>query len=190
MDKTIPDRRQPQTVFAIFREREEAGAAIGALQQQGFPPEQISAALRHDQAEVTPEEIEIIDQEAEATGAGVAVGGTAGGLVGFLGGLALSAIPGIGPFFGLGVLVTTLGGAAVGSALGERLAELGQLGVPEERTHRYGEALEAGHVMVAVSANDADEVIRAREALALHHADEIEVYTRPDEKQPAPNNMA
>ncbi len=177
---TPPAAHQPQLVLAIFDDRTRAGAAIGALQEQGIAPERISAALRHDQTEVTPEQMAAIDQEAEATGAGVAVGGAVGGLAGLLGGLALTAIPGLGPLVGVGVLVSTLGGAAIGSALGERLAHLG---VPGERIQRYGAALEAGHVMVAVSARDTDEAIRAREALALHNPDEIEVYPQPEAEQ-------
>lgn len=171
-----PADNQPQLVLATFDDRTRASAAIGALQEQGIPAERISAALRQEQVEVTPEQMAAIDQEAEATGAGVAVGGAVGGLAGLLGGLALTAIPGLGPFVGLGVLASTLGGAAIGSALGERIAHLSTLGVPEQHIQRYETALEAGHIMVAVSVRDRNEAIRAREALALHAADGIEVY--------------
>jgi hypothetical protein len=178
-----PPTDQPQHVVALFDDRARAGTAIEALQAQGIAPERISVALQQDQAETTPEEIKAIEREAEQTGTGVAVGSTASGLAGLLGGLALTAIPGLGPFVGVGVLVSTLGGAALGSALGERIAQLGTLGVPEERLQRYGTALEAGRVMVAVSAQDADEVIRIREALAVHNADGIEVYAHPTTKE-------
>lgn len=182
---TPPATRHPQLVLAIFDDRARAGAAIGALQEEGIPPERISAALRHDQTEVTPEQMAAIDEEAEATGAGVALGGTVGGLAGLLGGLALTAIPGLGPFVGVGVIVSTLGGTAIGSVLGERIAQLSRLGIPEEHIQRYGAALEAGHIMVTVSARDPDEAIRTREALALHSPDQVEVYPQPETEQRA-----
>jgi hypothetical protein len=79
---------------------------------------------------------------------------------------------------GIGVLTTTFGGAALGAALGERWAQehFEGLGVHPERASRYGAALEAGQIVVAVSARSTDEVLQAREALALHQADEIDVH--------------
>lgn len=167
---------QPQLVIAIFDERARAEAAVQALQQRGFANDQLSVLVRHDDASVTSEEMVAMDREADATGTDVAVGGTVGGLAGLLGGLALFSIPGLGPFLGVGVLATTLGGAAIGSALGERTAHLTTLGVPTDRTQRYGTALETGAVVLAASANSADQVMQAREVLAMHQADEIDVY--------------
>jgi hypothetical protein len=175
-------------VVALFNERERAEVAIHALQQAGFSRDQLGAVLRHSEPTVDPATTEALDEEAEATGTGVAVGSVAGGLAGLLGGLALSAIPGIGPFLGAGVLAATLGGtaagAAIGSALGERAAGLDAFGVPHERIHQYGSALHAGQIAVSVHAHTPDEVMRARELLGAHDAEEIDVYPRPEAQMP------
>ncbi len=167
-----------QLVLAIFTDRARAEAAVQALQQRGLADDQISVLFRHDDVTVSAEEAVAIDREAESTGTAVAVGGTVGGLAGLVGGLAMFSIPGLGPFFGVGVLATTIAGAALGSAAGERAAHFQQLGLPEERSARYSTALEAGEIVLAVQANNAQDVIASREVLAVHGADEIDVLPR------------
>ena len=143
-----------QIVIATFGDRAQAQAAVDALRAQNIPSDAISAVVRHDATEVTDAEMAEMDRESEAVGTDVAVGGTAGGVVGFLAGLALFSIPGLGPFLGAGVLATTLGGAVLGSAAGRRTAEFGALGLPDERAERYSGALESGDVVVAVTSDE------------------------------------
>ena len=177
---------EPQLVLAAFDEQTRAGTAVHALRARGVPEENISVVVRHDQPEISAEEMAALEEEAEATGTDVAVGSMAGGLAGFVAGLALFSIPGLGPFLGIGVLVSTLGGAALGSAMGERMAHLTQLGVPHERAEFYHTALEAGHVVVAVTAPDAEAVMVAREVLTINGATEIDVHPfRPGADLPA-----
>ncbi|HEX6289958.1 MAG TPA: general stress protein [Herpetosiphonaceae bacterium] len=178
-DMQPPSPHQTQLIVAIFDDQARAEAAVRDLQQQGFAEEQLSVVLHRDATQASPEEVVELDREAEETGEDVAIGGTLGGLAGLLGGLALFSIPALGPFLGVGVLATTIGGAALGSALGERVAHLVALGVPQERTRRYGQALEAGQIVLGVTARSSAEVHRAREVLALHEADEIDVHPQP-----------
>jgi hypothetical protein len=53
---------------------------------------------------------------------------------------------------------------------------LDKFGVPHERIHQYSSALEAGQIAVSVHARTPDEVMRAREVLGAHNADEVDVY--------------
>jgi uncharacterized membrane protein len=178
-DTQVPSPELPQLVVAIFDDRSQAEAAVQDLQQQGVAADQISALLRHNEVSASAEEAIALDREAEETGEDVAIGGTVGGLAGLLGGLALFSVPALGPFLGVGVLATTIGGVAIGSAVGERMAHLSTLGVPHERAQRYGSALEAGQLVLSVSARNAEEVMRVREILARHQADEIDVHPQP-----------
>jgi hypothetical protein len=168
-----------QLVLATFEDRRQAGSAVQALRARGIPEQHISVVVRHDTAEVSPEAMAEFDQEADEVGTDVALGGAAGGLAGFVAGLVLFSIPGLGQFLGVGVLASTLGGAAIGSALGERAAHFAELGLPEERAAHYGEALSAGHVVVAIMAPDAEAVMVAREVLGEQGAEEIDVHPAP-----------
>lgn len=168
---------QPQLALAIFDAPDRAAAAIRALQSDGFPDDRLSVLARHrDSTEITPEEAVALEREAEATSTSVALGSTVGGLAGLLGGLAIFAVPGIGPLFGAGVLATTIGGAVLGAAAGERAAHFRELGLPEHRSERYQRALESEEIIVAVEARNGSEAMRAREILALHEALEIDVH--------------
>ena len=167
---------EPQIVLATFADHERAGAAVKELRTRGVAEEEISVAVRHDRTEVSADELAALDREAEAVGTDVAVGSMAGGLAGFVAGLALFSIPGLGPFLGIGVLASTLGGAALGSVVGERASHFTALGVPQERADLYHGALAAGHVVVAITTNDSETVTLAHEALARHGAEEIDVH--------------
>jgi uncharacterized membrane protein len=161
--------------MAIFTDRDRAEAAVRALKGRGLPAERISLLVRHDDVSISAEEAVALERETEAESTAVALGSTVGGLAGLLGGLAMFSIPGIGPFLGVGVLATTIAGAALGSAAGERATHFRELGLEEERAGRYGTALQAGELVLAVTALTADEVMLSREVLALERADEIDV---------------
>lgn len=176
MDRTDTSTlAQPQVVLAIFDQPDHAQAAVRELQGRGIPKESLSVLVRHDETNITAQQMVDLERESEATGTAVALGGTVGGLAGLLGGLAAFSIPGIGPFLGAGVLATTIGGVVLGSAAGERAVHFKDFGLSDDRSSRYGSALQGGSVIVAVQARGADEVMLAREALALHQADEIDV---------------
>lgn len=165
-----------QIVIATFADRTQAQAAVHGLQQAGIPPDTISAVVRHDEVEVSSAEMAALDRESEEVGTDVAVGGTAGGVVGFLTGLALFSIPGLGPFLGVGVLATTLGGAVIGSAAGQRTAESNDFDIPEDRAQRYSGAFAAGQVIVALTTEDPQVVMQAREVFTTNGAQEIDVH--------------
>jgi hypothetical protein len=180
---SLPDR---QLVLGTFEDQSQAAAAVKELRHRGVQETNISVVVRHEGPEISAGEMVAIEREAEATGTDVAVGGVTGGLAGFMAGLAIFSIPGLGPFLGIGVLAGTLGGAALGSAVGERTAHLSQLGIPIDRAERYHHAMETGHTMMAVTADDAEEVMIAREVLAMHGAEEIDVHPlSSDEGTPA-----
>jgi hypothetical protein len=166
----------PQIVLATFEDQGRAGTAMEALRARGIPEGDVSVAVRHDNPEVSAEEMAELDAEADATGTDVALGGVAGGLAGFVAGLALFSIPGLGPFLGIGVLAGTLSGTALGSAIGGHIGQLNKLGIPPETAERYGTALEAGHVVLAVTASDATVAATAQEVLTINGAESIDVH--------------
>ena len=189
-ERTIHDPAT-QIVLAAYDAQSQANAAVDALRARGIPEAAISVALRDSTQETTAEELAEIDADSESTGTDVAIGSAAGGLLGFFAGMALFSIPGLGPFLGIGVLATTLGGAAAGSAFGERTGHLSTLGLPEDRAEHYHQALEAGRIVVAVLA--ADTTVNAvRDILQANGADNVDVhpYQAPAGTSPNPANEA
>ncbi len=143
-----------QIVIATFGDQSHAREQSRRLRRKASRLKRSRLSFGTTTTEVAEAEMDEIDRESEAVGTDVAVGGAAGGVVGFLAGLALFSIPGLGPFLGAGVLATTLGGTVLGSAAGQRTAHFNALGLPHDRAERYSGALEAGNVIVAVTGVD------------------------------------
>lgn len=180
MEYTMPqpsnqDRTaKSQIIVATFNNQNNADAAVQALREHNISEADISVAMRDP--DTTAEEMAEMDTAADATGTDVAIGSAAGGLLGFAAGLALFSIPGLGPFLGAGVLAATLGGAALGSAIGERTGHLTALGLPEERAEYFHEALASGQIIVAVIATDPTTLETAQQLLAANGAEDVDVY--------------
>jgi hypothetical protein len=171
---------QEQLVVALFSERAGAEQAIAALQQAGFRQDQIGAVVHQAQHTMTPQAEAALDQEAEATGTGVAVGSVAGSAAGIATGAALGSIGGpIGTILGgiVGAVAGVAAGAGIGEAIGERTAHTHHFGVPDERAQQYNTALQAGQIAVEVHARGVNEIMRARDVLS-RFANEIDVYDR------------
>jgi len=181
---------QEQLVVALFGERAGAEQAIAALQQAGFGQGQIGTVVRQAQHTMTPQAEAALDQEAEATGTGVAVGSIAGSAAGIATGAALGSIGGpIGTVIGgiVGAVAGIAAGASIGEQLGEQAAGGAHFGVPQERVQQYDTALQAGQIAVQVHARSVDDVMRAREVLS-RFADEIDVYDRRNTPPDMPMN--
>jgi hypothetical protein len=144
----------PHTVRA-FWDRPSAQAAVTELQAQGFLPDQIGYAARHD-GEST--EVDATTQAAEHTAEGAVKGLATGGVIGGLGAAAISLlIPGIGPIVGGGILATVLGGTVLGAGAGGLLGALTSLGLPAEEAHHYEREFRAGRPVVVVRAGGRDQ---------------------------------
>lgn len=138
------------TIVGVFEDRAFAQRAIDELRFAGFRDDQIGFAARHE----TIGDLGI-DEKTVETEEDAAKGAVAGGLVGgTIGAVAALLIPGIGPVLAGGILLTTLGGAAVGAAAGGLIGALVGLGVPEEEAHRYHREFEVGRIIVTVQAGD------------------------------------
>ncbi|HLG78784.1 MAG TPA: hypothetical protein VKX46_20400 [Ktedonobacteraceae bacterium] len=147
------------TIVGVFTNRDQANQAIDELHQLGFTDNNIGYAVRD--GEMTDSTIG--SAEAQHTGRNAAAGAIGGGVVGGLIGAAASLlIPGFGPVVAGGILVATLGGAAIGAAAGGLIGALTEMGVPEEEAQYYQGEFEAGRVIVTV---DTTGVGRQQEAL-------------------------
>jgi hypothetical protein len=90
-----------------------------------------------------------------SAGEGAAVGAVWGGLVG----LAALLIPGVGPFVAGGALFAALAGAATGAVVGGIAGALmDSAGLSEEQARGYEALVHGGKTLIAVKADEADQV--------------------------------
>jgi hypothetical protein len=111
--------------------------------------------------------------EYSATETGAAAGGAIGALSGFLIGLGIVALPGLGPIVAAGPIAAALAGTAIGAATGGLTGALVDAGVPEEYAGAYASHVERGHVLVTVRA-DAVPAKEIREIMV--HSGALNVY--------------
>src|SRR5215203_649749 len=143
--------------FGLFKSRAQAESAVDTLQQAGFRSDDVSV-LMPDQQSSEEFAHEKNTKAPEGTTAGVAAGGTIGGTLGLLAGIGALAIPGVGPFIAAGPLMAALAGAAVGATTGGIVGGLVGMGIPEIEAKRYEGKLKEGNYLIAVHAEDADQV--------------------------------
>ena len=154
-----------KTVVGMFETRAEAEDAIRRLLAAGFGNESIGVAMRD-----TREAGEVVESAGghDLSGEGATAGIVSGGAVGTLVGIALVGshllLPGIGPIVIGGPIAAALTGAGIGAASGGIIGGLIGAGIPEEEAKGYSTGLEAGHILVSVQTDDADET-RARQIL-------------------------
>lgn len=170
--------------IGIFGAREDAEKAINALHNTlNIAASDISYVYRNSEGEVQEVNADNITSStpAEGAGKGAAIGGTLGALAGIA--AVAGAIPIVGPLFAAGPLATALGltgavgttvaGAATGAAAGGIIGALTNLGVGQEHAQRYSDRVQAGDVLVAVYAEEDQDV---HQLFVEHGALETEAY--------------
>ncbi|WP_226883640.1 histidine kinase [Allocoleopsis franciscana] len=147
--------------------------------------ERVSLITRHiEDIEGAKEVTEKHGNEAkEGAAAGATAGTILGGVGGFLVGVGVLAIPGVGPLLAAGVgipaFASTLAGAGIGAAAGGIIGGLVGLGIPEERAKVYNERVKGGEHLLMVNGTE-DDLHRARDIMRRHNVDEFGIYDAPD----------
>lgn len=122
--------------------------------------------------------------EGAITGAGA--GGAVGGALGWLAGIGLLAIPGLGPFIAAGPILAALSGAAVGAAVGGITGALVGMGIPEYEAKRYEGKIKDGNILISVHTDNSDQVDRAKRIFEASGATDISTTGEAKPEQPTP----
>ncbi|GAB4372153.1 MAG: CsbD family protein [Elainellaceae cyanobacterium] len=171
--------------IGVFKNRADVEAVIRALKDDNFDMERVSLLARNvNDVEGADEITDREGNEArEGAGIGATTGTVLGGVGGFLVGVGLLAIPGIGPVLAAGAeisaIASTLAGAGIGAAAGGIIGALVGLGIPEERAKVYEKRIKAGDYLMMVSGTE-DRVRRAESIMRGHHVEDFEIYGAPD----------
>src|SRR6185295_19443066 len=97
--------------------------------------------------------------------AGVGAGGALGGTLGLLVGIGALAIPGLGPLIAAGPILAALSGAAAGAAVGGITGALIGMGIPELEAKQYEGKIRGGNILLSIHVDDAGERARAKKIL-------------------------
>lgn len=165
-----------KAIFAIFDQRAQAESAVLTLKNSGFRSSDISLLMPQSEGVATGMGHEKSTKAPEAatigTGAGVALGGALGWLVG-IGTISIN--PLLAPFVAAGPIMSALAGAGVGGAVGGLSGAFVGAGFPEYEAKRYESLVREGGILLSVHVDDAEWTTKAREILQIAGANSISV---------------
>jgi TusA-related sulfurtransferase len=96
---------------------------------------------------------------------GAAGGAAVGGVLGWLIGIGMLAIPGVGPLVAAGPIVAALAGAGAAGATGGLVGAMVGAGIPEIEATRYAGRIREGGYLLSVHCDDRSWANRAEEIL-------------------------
>ncbi len=152
-------------VTGMFQDRASAERAVHDLQQMGYAQNDISVMM-HDQTQMRDFTADTGTRAAEGAGVGAGIGGTLGAIVAALTATgsvaAVAATGGLAAPLVAGPLAAALAGAGAGGLGGGLIGGLIGAGIPEGRARQYETELNAGGILVGVTArgNDSSELER------------------------------
>src|SRR5918992_1471033 len=162
-----------RAAFGIYPDRAAFDAGLDALRAEGFRASDISAVV--PDRDVTTKDLahEIHTKAPEGIAAGAGAGVAVGGVLGWLVGVGAIAIPGIGPLLAAGPIVAALAGAGAAGAAGGLVGGLIGAGMPEIEAKRYAGRIREGGYLVSVHCDDREWAKKAKDILVTTGAQHV-----------------
>ncbi len=153
-------RERSELVTGLFKDKDSAERAYNSLAERGYSPDEINVIMSDEtRQKYYPEGKDSADSDfdskaLEGVGAGSAIGGTAGAIIGAIAAIGTSiALPGLGLVVA-GPIAGALVGAGAGGATGGIIGGLVGSGIPEDRAKEYEEGVKGGGILLGVKARD------------------------------------
>ena len=145
----------------MFRDRTSAERAYNALHSRGYSKDDVNVIMSDDTRKrhftETKADTDLGNKAMEGAGAGSAIGGTLGAIVGALAALGTSvALPGLGLVVA-GPLAAGLAGAGAGGLTGGLLGALVGSGIPEDRAKVYESGVKEGGIVMGVTPRNEED---------------------------------
>src|SRR5215204_515977 len=146
----------------IFRDRESAECAFKAVGGRGYSKDDVNVMMSDETRDKhygggAGVETELGTKALEGAGAGSAIGGTAGAIIGaVLAAGTTLALPGLGLLVA-GPIAGALMGAGAGGITGGLIGTLIGYGIPEERVKAYEAGIKAGGTVLSVRPRSAED---------------------------------
>ena len=161
-----------KAIFGLVQNEIQASDIVENLGAAGFSNTDISVLFpdKTGARDFAHEKHTKVPEGASAgAGAGLAIGGT----LGWIAGIGVLAIPGVGPFIAAGPLMAALSGAAVGGVIGGIAGALIGMGIPEFEAKRYESRIKGGNILISVHTEDSDQADKAKRIFETAGAEDI-----------------
>jgi hypothetical protein len=159
-------------VFGIYPFRERLEEAVVALKTSGFRSTDISI-LYPENVGNKDLALEKSSKAPEGVAAGAGTGAIVGGALGWLAGIGVLAIPGVGPFIAAGPIMAALAGLGVGGTVGGLAGAMVGTGIPEYEAKRYEGRIKNGGLLLSVHCDNSHWTNLAKEVLERTGAEDI-----------------
>ena len=159
-------------VFGIFPSRSMLETSIATLRESGFRSVDISVLLPENYGNKDIA-VEKSSKSPEGAATGAASGALLGGTLGWLAGIGMLAIPGVGPFIAAGPIMAALAGIGAGATLGGFTGALVGLGIPEFEAKRFEGRVRSGGILLSIHCDDSEWVKKAKDILGHTGAEDI-----------------
>jgi hypothetical protein len=159
-------------VYGLYKDRSGVEEALEALKNAGFRSTDVSVLFPENQGS-KDFALEKNTKAPEAAVVGASSGAVAGGVLGWLAGIGMLAIPGLGPFIAAGPIMALMAGVGVGGTVGTLVGGLVGMGMPEYEAKRYEGRIRAGGILLSAHCDSSEWVTRAKNILKQTGAEDI-----------------
>ena len=159
-------------MFGIFSTKEQVETAVDEMKREGFRNADVSVLFPYNEGS-KDFALEKGTKAPEGAAAGATSGAVIGGALGWLAGIGMLAIPGVGPFIAAGPIIAMLSGLGMGAAVGGLTGALIGMGIPEYVATRYEGRIKGGCILLSVHADDSKWIQKAKKILEATGADDI-----------------
>jgi len=159
-------------VYGIYPNRPMVERAVEELKNAGFRNTDISVLFPDNEGN-KEFAVEKATKAPEGATTGAGTGAVIGGALGWLTGIGLLAIPGLGPFIAAGPIMAAIAGVGAGGLVGGIAGALIGMGIPEYEANRYEGRIKEGGILLSVHADDRDWKNKGKEILERTGAEDI-----------------
>ena len=158
-------------VYGIFTERSKAELAVALMKSKEFKSTEISVLYPH-----ANDRRDLVEVPTTKALQGAEIGAGAGAVIGVLGwlsGIGLLAVPGLGAMIAAGPIAALLVTVGAGAGAGVLLGTLSGMGIPDKEAEHFHGRLHKGDILISVHTLDAERLLQAKEIMVQTGAEDV-----------------
>ncbi len=160
MNNQATSRQESRMLTGMFRDKDSTEGAYRSLRDRGYSDDEINVMMSDETRDkyFSDGDTELEGNKAlEGTGAGAAIGGTLGAIIGGIAAIGTNVlIPGLGLVV-WGPIAAGLAGAGAGGLTGGLVGALIGWGIPEDRAKEYETGIREGGTVLGVTPRTDDD---------------------------------